>query len=235
MIMAEDRNWGEIDYSLPSVARSPHPPLRVGVKFTETMKGYFSTQEKEDHERAEKLGKGSNSKMQFILTILSRDVDEMVNNPEYLADLVGTVQAEAVSPDPLTVAEGHFSLFLPDPEQPSVRHMIYRMKLVTEEGKFYFFDGFKEITEAPVTKLWEQTTTLFVTLHEGEDQSGPVLGRGILRIEVLDFAKQLSTMRAINAPGQKAGAEAVVKFGKYFGGVLFEQYGGILAKASVAT
>ena len=36
--------------------------------------------------------------------------------------------------------------------------------------------------------VWPQTTTLYVTVYQGDSESGPVLGKGILHIEPADFA-----------------------------------------------
>ena len=64
----------------------------------------------------------------------------------------------------------------------------------------YYFHGFKTVDDAFVTQVWHQTTTLYVTVHEGADEKGAVVGKGILHIEPLDFAKQMTTMSVTNAP-----------------------------------
>ena len=40
-LLAKDRGW-QIDYSLPSAPKAA-APVKAGVEFTETMKGYFSS------------------------------------------------------------------------------------------------------------------------------------------------------------------------------------------------
>ena len=43
--------------------------------------------------------------------------------------------------------------------------------------------------------MWKDTCTLYITVHEGNDETSPVLGKGILVIKTADFAKQMTTMR----------------------------------------
>ena len=58
--------------------------------------------------------------------------------------------------------------------------------------------GFKEVFNDKGFDVWKDTTTLFITLHEGDSSSGKVIGKGKLIIEPADFAKQLTTMKALN-------------------------------------
>ena len=56
-LMAQDRGW-TLPYDLPS--RPPQPPrpaARTGVRFTETMRGFFSTAVTDDFERADEQGR----------------------------------------------------------------------------------------------------------------------------------------------------------------------------------
>ena len=77
--------------------------------------------------------------------------------------------------------------------------------------------------------MWDDTTTLFIAVHEG-DLSGPVLGKGILRIELADFAVQMQTMQVLNATDRKQQTEMLVRYGGFFAGELFDTYGGVMAR-----
>ncbi|HEX4498547.1 MAG TPA: alpha/beta hydrolase [Thermoanaerobaculia bacterium] len=200
----------------------------MGIRFTETMKGYFSTQVKDDYQRAAKQGKDSDSPMQFTLTIASDDLDAMIKEPAHLAGITGTVASPALSAAPLTVAEGTFNLFVDNPEGVDVRNMIYHMKLASQEGKAYYFSGFKKVQDGSLLHLWPETTTLYVTVYAGDDDKGEVVGQGILHIEPLDFLHQMTTLKATNAPDVKAEVAGIARFGMFFAGVLFHAYGGIL-------
>ena len=66
------------------------PPLRRraatrGIRFTETMKGHFSSAEKQDFTKGEQLGKTEGSSFQFILTITADDADKMLTDSQHAA------------------------------------------------------------------------------------------------------------------------------------------------------
>lgn len=239
-LLAKDFGW-RIDYSQLPLPEAPpgqqeprQPHLRtVGVRFTETMKGYFSTKETKDFARGAQLGKKDNSPFQFILTIITRNLDAFFADPEHRAGLVGTVIAPKLSRKPLTATDGEFRLFRRDPEHVDTRQMQYRMKLTSEEGKSFFLFGFKVIHDDPGMDIWSDTTTLYITLHDGESEDAAVLGSGILKILPQDLVKQLTTMQAINAAGIAERLGAIARFGQFFAGALYETYGGIFAKPNV--
>ncbi len=212
-LIAEDRGWA-IDYALPSAPKKERPKYAIGVEFTETMKGYL------DHG-------DEKSACEFTLTIVSENVDDLISNKDHPAKIAGTVTCGALSTKPLE-AKGEFGLFVEYAPDVQTRHMTYRMQLLSEEGKTYFFDGFKTVSEQNLTRVWHDTTTLAITVYEGPDSKGTIFGTGVLKIAAADFLKQMTTMRAINAPNNAARIDALAKFGKFFAGILFRDYGGIL-------
>jgi hypothetical protein len=64
--------------------------------------------------------------------------------------MAGTVLAPRLSAKPLTVNGGIFQLFVVNPDQVETRNMRYRMTLLSEEGKRWYFDGFKVVHRGPV-------------------------------------------------------------------------------------
>ena len=141
--------------------------------------------------------------------------------------MFGTVSCPALSAEPLDVHDGTFNLFVDNPTGVDVKNMVYRMKLVTEEGKTYYFHGFKKVTDASILAAWPQTTTLYVTVYEGDDDSGPVAAKGILHIKPADFARQMTTMRVTGGSSETERLKGMVRFGEYFAGVLWNAYGGV--------
>jgi cholesterol oxidase len=131
------------------------------------------------------------------------------------------------------VTNGKFSLFTVDPDQINARKMGYRMDLTTESGKPFFLIGFKQIHDSKGLDMWADTTTLYIAVHDGAAETAPVLGKGVLHILPEDFAKQMATIRVLNAPDILTRLEALAKFTKYFSGVLADTYGGLTAKDSV--
>ncbi|MGH9449653.1 MAG: GMC family oxidoreductase N-terminal domain-containing protein [Terriglobia bacterium] len=225
-LAARERGW-TIDYKLPSQPpQIPNAP-KVGIEFTETMSGYFSGEVKDDYQRGADAGKASNSPLTFTLTIVSEDLETMLADPGHTARMVGSVVAPVLSPHPLMVNSGSFSLFAVDPSQPGARRMWYRMALNADSGRVYYFEGFKLIHDEPAYDAWHDTTTLYVTVWDGPSNASPVLGKGILIIRPQDFLDQLTTMRATNAATLEQRLDAEGRFARFFMGVLAQKYGRI--------
>lgn len=226
-LIARDRGW-IIDYD--SKTGRPRPaPETIGIRFTETMKGHFVADPDLDFDAAERVGRENDSKMAFVVTIESSDLDRFMEEPDHEARLVGTVTCPALSARPLTATDGRFNLFRRSDEQVQTRNMIYRMKLTTEEGRQFYLHGFKTIREGSVLSMWPETTTLYVTVHEGEHPDGPAIGKGVLHIEPVDFLHQLHTLTVTNAPDAATRLRKSAEFGDFFAEALVDAYGGILA------
>ncbi len=231
-ILAKDRGW-TISYDLPSAPKSPAPAQPIGMHSTERMSGYFSLHVHDDYATGAERGKQDGSPMEFILTLASDNVDQVLSDPNHAAKIVGTITAPALSPDPLVVTDGTFNLFSHDEDQVETRNMRYRMKMTTQEGRTYYFDGFKVIRNDPGLDLWPDTTTLYITVHDGETDEAPVIGKGILTIDPIDFMRQIGTMQVRNADSLMDRLRTRAKFGKFFFGDLFEVYGGIFARSTI--
>ncbi|HEU5182174.1 MAG TPA: GMC family oxidoreductase N-terminal domain-containing protein [Candidatus Polarisedimenticolia bacterium] len=231
-LLAKDRGW-VIDYTLPSSPASldPQAKPRPGIRFTERMAGFVSKAEKGDFQKAADRGKQEGSTFEFVLTIVSADVDAMLADPGHLCRAVGTVKAPALSRDPMTVSEGTFRLFVKDPDHVETRQMVYDAPIATAEGKQYHMHGFKAIhNDKSGMDSWADTTTLFVTLTEGAGGNGAIVAKGMLHIDPKDFMVQMSTMEVTHVDDPRVKMEKTAAFGKFFAGVLFETYGGIAAK-----
>ena len=232
-LMAEDYGW-TIDYALPSKPKEAPESQTIGIQFTETMKGYFSSKhrvgdELEIYEEAAAAGKEDDSSIAFTLTIISNDLNATIENAQHRANIVGTIDIPALSDEPLLVNQGIFNLFVVYPETPGTKRMNYKMQLTDSAGKHYWFSGYKVVKDSPnVFEIWPATSTLYITIFEGQDDSGPVVGKGVMHIEPADFAKQMTTMKAFNASSLEEKIKAEARFGQHFAGVLYETYGSIL-------
>lgn len=221
-LMAKDYDF-TIDYSYKDFAVNS-TVLKPGIQFTETMKGYYSSSEKDDFEKGKVLGKETNSSFEFTLTVHSDDVMTMLHSNQHQAVLEGIVEAPALSSKPMTISNGIFNLFVDTVAPVPTKLMKYTMNLNTEEGKKYFFYGYKLIRHDKGFDMWKDTCTLFITIHEGHDETAPTLGKGILVIETPDFMKQLTTMKVTNATNKMEEVEVMTAFGKYFSGSLYDIY-----------
>lgn len=216
-------------YDLPSKPKGDEPALKLGVRFSESMSGYFSTSVTDDaddaYQRGNAAGQGSASPFEFILTIISDDLERTVADVNYVSPMIGSVTAPTLSEHPLTVTEGKFNYFLEDRDRVETKRMQYKMRLTSVDGRDYYFYGFKVIHDDPGVDSWADTTTLYITVREGQDETGPVLGKGILRIPIASFMRQLQTMQITNATGFTERWRAMLKFGRFFGGQVVDTYG----------
>ena len=102
--------------------------------------------------------------------------------------------------------------------------MKYSMVMNTEEGKAYFFYGYKLVRDEKGFDVWKDTSTLYITIHEGPDDQSPVLGKGILVIETADFIKQMTTMKVLNVTSKVEELKILAEFGTYFSGSVYTIY-----------
>ncbi|MBH8573594.1 GMC family oxidoreductase [Nostocaceae cyanobacterium CENA369] len=223
-LIAKDRGW-TINYDLPSAPpRTPTAPVKVGIQFTETMRGYFSTQVKDDYQRAFQQGKKDKSPLQFTLTIIADDLEELLNDIDHTAKIVGTVTAPAIAAEPLTVTYGRFNLFVKEQGKAKTRQMRYDLHMTAKTGQQYYFEGFKEIHDDAGFDVWSDTTTLYITIYEGDSNNGSVVGKGILKIQPADFIKQMTTLKVTNALSRAESLQAIDRFSRFFVGTLAEVY-----------
>src|SRR5262249_55155759 len=125
---------------------------------------------------------------------------------------------------PMTISNGIFNLFVDTDAPVPTKLMKYRMNIHSEEGRTYYFYGYKVIRDDKGFDMWKDACTLFITLHDGADETAPVLGKGVLVIKNEDFATQLTTMRVIHAGSAWDEAKTMTEFGKYFSGSFYEIY-----------
>lgn len=220
-LAAADRGW-TIDYVLRPIPM-PEVEQGAGVEFTETMRGHFLSGAADFKE-----GEEQGSPFEFTFTIWIEDVERFRRERDHEAVMFGTVRATSLSPEPLTVSKGVFNLFEEWPGKPETKKMLYRAVMVAENGDEFFLDGFKEMKVDPAWNMWAATTTLFVTVYRGNQAIGDPLGFGILHIRPGDFLRQMRTMRGIGS-SVKTRMKSLADFGRFFGGNLFELYGGILS------
>jgi cholesterol oxidase len=234
-LLADDRGW-TIDYNFAPVTEPIElgvSTIAPGIQFTEAMEGYFSAKVKDDFATGARQGKADGSSLRMIVTVSSNDVEKMMTDPDHAGTIVGTVAAPALSPQPLTLTNGKFYLFIRDPDQFNLRYMRYLGTLSAPDGSKYFFEGNKHVHNDPGIDIWADTTTLFVTLYSGTDHSGNVIGKGIIEIHLKDLRQQLTTIKVTNARDLGQRLSILARFGKFFSDQLFDLYGGVFARATV--
>ena len=106
--------------------------------------------------------------------------------------------------------------------------MLYRLHFADIGSHPLTLTGFKVVEDDPgLDSVWSDTSTLFTRVLKGhveavQDSDAELVAAGILHIQPLDFARQLTTFRT-EPPGR---LDAIARFGALFAGELWEVYGG---------
>jgi cholesterol oxidase len=192
----------------------------VMLRFTETMHGTI-------------IRGGDESDISFLVTIEVADVDALERDPGIEHALAGTVVAPALDQHTLTIDGGTFRLFADDPNRLDVQEMRYRLPLVDQQGNRWLLLGDKTLNDSSPFQAWHETTTLAVTLYQGDDDSGAPIAHGTMHLDALDFAHQLRTIEVIGAKSTTERLRTIAKFGRVFAKEMFERYGSVVAPDSV--
>ncbi|MCY3681657.1 MAG: patatin-like phospholipase family protein [Gemmatimonadetes bacterium] len=204
----------------PSYKATQMQEAEPGVRFRESMSGGFSLGADDPKKGAER-GKANNTEFTIQATIDIKDVEAFVRDPEHTGTLIGSVNFTPLGGD-CPVYNGAFNLFF-SADDPDTKLIIYELTF-DHDGKAYRFSGNKEVRDDPGFDLLSDITTLYATLHEGPDKSGPIIGAGVLKLNFGQLAGIVKTITATNASGVKEKARVLRRFGTFFLGELWEKY-----------
>lgn len=203
--------------SLDNTATQTQVPGQ-GVTFRETMTGRISF----DTDDPETGARDRNAvPVKLNATINIRDIHGFTRDPEHR----GGMAAHLYSPRlghvrPAT--HSNFQLFSPT-DDPDVIHMVYEMGVMFD-AKQHWFTGRKHVRRGPPWRMWRETTTLYVHLHEGHDASGKVVAAGVLRLGAADFLGLLTTLSTRDCSGIRQKSRAVLTFVGFFANALLDTY-----------
>jgi predicted acylesterase/phospholipase RssA len=202
----------------PETTQMQNPTL--GITFRETMAGGFTMGETDPNAGSEK-GKHAGSILAMHATITIQDLNRFVSDPNHTGQINGSLDFAPFGQN-IPAKSGVFNLFSPT-DQPGLKLMVYEMAFA-HNGQDYYLAGKKEVRNDSVIHVWPETTTLFTQLHQGTDKTGAVVGAGILTLGPLDLMKMVSTMHALNAASSTDAAKAMMTFGQFFMGKLWDSY-----------
>ena len=194
-----------------------------GVSFQETMAGYFSLDETEPKAGAE-TGKVQGNELAMHASINIADIESFVADPKHKGEIDGSVDFAPLGED-MAATHGAFNLFSPT-DQPDTKYMIYELGF-EQGGEQYYLAGKKTVRDDPGFDMLSDTTTLDTVLYRGTDDTGEVIGAGVLKLGVTELARLVSTMRATNTDSATESAKAILKFGRFFMGELWDSYAGM--------
>lgn len=203
----------------PEVTQMHEDP--TGIAFHEIMQGPFAFGETDPHAGAE-AGKTAGTTLSIACSITIHDLDRFMSDPGHHGGITGHVSCAALAEN-MPAQSGVFQLFSPA-DNPTDRLMVYELAFA-HDGQDYYLAGRKHVRHDPVYDLWRDTTTLYTTLHRGRDQSGPVVGAGILTIDVGRLIKMVESIQVIDAHSTADRARALLQFGRFFLGALWTTYG----------
>ena len=142
------------------------------LRFNERMSGYLSAADRMegDFGAAYEAGRAQGTSIQFETIITHDDLPALLEDASSPATLTGTVLAPMLCPSPLDVVEGTFVLLERHPEEVDTDWMRYRMTLRsrTEPSQTFFLEGHKVINVGSILAAWKHTTTLYVTIYDGD-------------------------------------------------------------------
>ncbi|KAK4121687.1 FAD/NAD(P)-binding domain-containing protein [Parathielavia appendiculata] len=207
---------------LANVIAKAKDSAKAGVEFTEVMSGFIHAGgEVEDFEDAAKKARSYGEAARFFLTVKSWDVSELVNSSLHPANLTGTFACSSLG-GTFLVQRGTFRVFHHDSREPDTTNLTYDFDMVSTSGRKLHFYGYKTVNPAaflaPV-RIWQQTSTLYVTIRDrsdtAEDRRGEVVGRGMLHVQPADFLKGLTTFQA-SGPSSWARLRSVASYVGFF-------------------
>ncbi|HEX2659678.1 MAG TPA: hypothetical protein VHU40_15445 [Polyangia bacterium] len=198
----------------------------VALQVTEWMKGYLGFGVS-DYDAGFIKGIEGNAFFMHEMLIKIDDVDKFVSDPEHNATMDGYVSFDAFG-GKRPVKDASFRMFV-DSKTPGLKYMKYRIPFTNDKNQPLTMYGHKTIHDDKSLDLWSDTTTLYVSIHEGaltapEPPAGPALAMGVIHIEKLDLFKSVMSFRSPGANPVQAN-HAMSAFGKFFLGKLWDIYG----------
>ncbi|MEV1175624.1 GMC oxidoreductase, partial [Nonomuraea sp. NPDC049784] len=218
---------GGLSSSLPGAGREA-----TGLSFTEEMRGHIMPGST-DPDEGERLGRANEHRLAVHLTITADDVERFVADAGHEGSAAGWVSCPVLGGGRLPVRAGWFNLFVAG-DDPSRRRMLYRLHFTGDGGAPLTLTGHKDVHDDPGADVWRDTSTLYVRILRGHtapagDAGAEVVAAGVIRILLPDFMHQLTTFRTWGPDG----AAALVRFGRFFLGELWDAYRDLAAVSRV--
>ena len=162
----------------------------LGLEFKEKMSGWLGMGAK-DYKEGKTKGEENDARIKIKVKIKIPDLAHFFNISDHTARLSGSVIFDSLGGE-FPIEDGVFNLFSVNPSTGH-RHMSYTFRF-KNNGKIYFFHGFKDIHDDPGFDVVKDMTTLFVRLYEGRDELSPLYGAGIMKFKLSDSLSLMSSM-----------------------------------------
>lgn len=188
----------------------------TGITFRETMAGGFRLGATDPMS-----GAAGPHQLAMHATIQIADIDAFTHSAGHQAALTGSIDFEPMGLGMLADG-GVFGLFSPSGD-PALTYMVYELGFA-HGGQRWYLAGKKHVKLGSPLRLWGETTTLYTTLHQGVDASGPIAGAGTLSLGMVDLLKLMGTVKATDSDSFGESASAIAKFFRFFASELSRTY-----------
>ena len=219
--IADARAWCR-DRGIP--LKTPAEAL-LELTFNETMRGGFALGAT-DPEDGGKRGLGAGTPLTMNASIRIQDLDRFLNIPDHPGSLTGTIDFAPLGVG-ITANSGLFNLLKPGGQE--LKLFVYELGF-EHDGREFYLAGRKYVRDGG--NALKETTTLYATLHQGRDAGGPIIGAGVISLNVGDLIHLLETVRIHNSRSTSDALAGLERFGKFFLGELWDSYGFHIGKAA---
>jgi hypothetical protein len=193
---------------------------KLGIKFSEVMSGGFALGET-DPATGEQRGNSQGITLTMSCQITVDDLQSFVQDPQHPGNLSATVDFAPLGTG-IVCDPGIFKLFCPG-DSPQERFMVYQLGFAANNQR-YFLAGKKIVEHNHATEVFQETTTLFTILYQGNDVTGKIAGAGTLHINAKNLADMLKTVHVTNAQNHFQTLQGMAMFLKLFLGELWHTY-----------
>ena len=192
------------------------------LRFQETMGGHVGIDEPEPLAGSAR-GRRENTPLRFDVEIRIEDLGRFLRVADHAAHLSGTVTFAPLG-GRIPIRDGVFNLFTVDP-RTGIRRMTYAFGFTAADGQPYFLRGHKEIHDDPgALDVVPDMTTLFTTLHRGQDEQAPVYAAGELTFDLKEAPAMAASMKVEGTNSLLRKAAAYTAFASFAYGALRDEY-----------
>jgi hypothetical protein len=193
---------------------------KPGVSFRETMTGGFSLGET-DPRAGEQSGDAAGTKLSLHCDINIQDIYGFMEDPQHFAPIQAWIDFAPLGMN-LPASRAIFNLFRPG-EDPKTKYFVYEAAFEVN-GESYYLAGKKRVHDDRGFDMWADITTLFTLLHKGKDDSGPVVGAGVIYIKREQLINLIPTIHATNTSSAAESLKVLADFGRFFMGEIWDTY-----------
>lgn len=169
----------------------------------------------------EAMGNTAGTKLAIHCVIDIADAYGFIADPQHFAPITGHVDFLPLGMN-IPAPRGVFNLFCPS-DNPRMKYMVYELGF-EHGGQQYYLAGKKEVRDDPGFDMWADITTCFTRLHQGTDQSGPIVGAGVIYIKREQLINLIPTIRATNTNSPAESLKVLADFGRFFMGAIWDIY-----------